>query len=96
MSHEIICEGFDLTDGIREAVNKHLSHLKKFLPQQANIHIFMSEPAKHSFKVMMKAHILKKDIIVSKEGGDLYKLLGDARKIFVNNVIEHSNRTKSR
>ena len=96
MVYELICEDFKITDSIKTAVEESINHFEDSLPETANIHVFLSEPKQKHFKAIMKFKLEGKEIVASKEGYDLYKLIKEVRKTFENNLHQHQKRLLER
>ena len=88
----IAAEHFKLTPAIRAHVEKNSLRLKELLPRDAVLRVFLGEPVRKKFSVLLKVRIWGKDLIAKEEGEDLYHLVDAARAHLTRQIIEEKHR----
>lgn len=96
MNYELICEDFKLTDSIKTTVEENIKHIYSASEDDLLIHVYISEPTQKVFKTIMRLNFKGKEVLATKEGNDLYKLIGDTRKLFEKNLHVQMKRISDR
>lgn len=71
MNVQITARHFELTDGIKEALNKRLEKLEKLVKESSRIHVVM-EASKHGQKIELMIHLNEHFVKSEETDNDLY------------------------
>ena len=80
MYYELHCEGFQMTESIRNYARDQIQDLDKTVPEKLSLRVYCKLEAPQVFSVTFNAHIWKKDFVIKETGADFYALLHDGRK----------------
>lgn len=92
MSDSIVCEHFEITDAIRDHVNKNIAEIKDFLPKEENVSVFLNKSNKNAFQALFKVHVWKKEFIAKETGENLYNIIMKSKDHLIRQLDDHKKK----
>lgn len=95
MIKTIVAEDFELTESLRNHIEKHIEDIKTHLSNGSSVRVYLMKEADHMLKAEIKVHSYRREFLATVSGGDLYSCLFEAKKNIIRQVEDLKNKRKS-